>query len=81
MLSSSNINFYNCGIEGNGILINNSQDISFNNFNLTPSAESKGFAAQVINSHFITFSNLSVGKDFSTLIGYFPLKAHLNLQE
>jgi len=71
VLNSSNINFYNCSIEGNGILINNSQDISFNNFNLTPSAESKGFAAQVINSHFITFNNLSIGNGFSTLIGSF----------
>jgi len=71
VLNSSNINFYNCSIEGNGIFINNSQDISFNNFNLTPSAESKGFAAQIINSYFITFNNLSIGKGFSTLIGSF----------
>jgi hypothetical protein len=71
VLNSSNINFYNCGIEGNGILINNSQDISFNNFNLTPSASNKSFAAQVINSQFVTFNNLSIGKGFSTLIGSF----------
>jgi len=68
VLNSSNINFYNCDIEGNGIFINNSYDITFNNLTIAPYASAKSFAAKIVNSWYVTFNNLSIGNGFDTLI-------------
>ncbi len=66
ILNSSNINIYGCRITGNGIYINNSESINFENTTLSPGSGGE-FAVKIVNAQNVNFVNLTIENGFPSL--------------